>query len=123
MGCVSVIKLIEVCTKMADPRNETQATKRITRAIKEKYPDAWILKVHGGGYQSAGVPDLLVCVDGKLIGLEVKHRKPGESEEHARGRASALQLAEIEKLQRAGAVAAVVLNEEEALEEVARALQ
>lgn len=98
------------------PRNEKQLTNAIVRAVEERYPDAWILKVHGGGYQRTGVPDLLICVDGQLTALEVKHRKPGETEEHARGRASALQRAEIRRLRKAGAVADVVLSVEEALE-------
>lgn len=96
-------------------RNETQLVKAIERAIIKEYPNAWVLKVHGGGYQRVGVPDLLISVDGKLIGLEVKHQKASESEERARGRATAVQKKEIQDLRRSGARAEIVLSSEEAL--------
>lgn len=95
---------------------ETRLVRRIVTAIEDRYPDAWVRKVHGGPYQHAGIPDLLVCVNGKLVGLEVKHQKPGESEGHARGRATELQRAEIKAMYEAGAIAGVVLSVEEALE-------
>lgn len=105
---------------MAEPRNETQLTARIVAAIEREYPSAWVLKVHGNGYQRVGIPDLLVCVAGRLVGLEVKHQKPGESVEHLLGRVRAVQAAEIDKLRRAGATAAVVWTVEQALAEVAQ---
>ncbi len=33
---------------------------------------AWVYKVHGGPYSQQGIPDLLVCYQGKFLGLEVK---------------------------------------------------
>ncbi len=38
--------------------------------------DVWWLKVHGGPYQRAGVPDYLFCIGGRFGALEIKH--PGE---------------------------------------------
>lgn len=97
-------------------QRETRLVGRIADAIHKKYPDAWVFKVHGSPYQRAGVPDLLVVVNGVLAGLEVKDPKPGESQGRARGRATLLQLEEIRKLHAAGAIAGVVLTPEEALE-------
>lgn len=97
---------------------ETRLVNRIREAILAAHPEAWILKVHGGPTQTAGVPDLLVCVRGQLIGLEVKCPRPGETPDRARGRASRLQLAQLDKLRRAGAGAAVVLTPEEALQSI-----
>lgn len=37
----------------------------------------WVMKVHGGRYQRAGVPDLLACIYGRFVGIELK--KPGEA--------------------------------------------
>lgn len=31
---------------------------------------AW--KIHGGPYQTAGIPDIIACVNGRFVGLEVK---------------------------------------------------
>lgn len=97
-------------------RNETQLVAAITGSIAGRWPNAWSLKVHGGGFQRAGVPDLLVCVEGQLIALEVKHQKPGESEAAMLRRVSALQRRELRKLEEAGAVSAVVWTVEQALE-------
>lgn len=94
----------------------------IRKAIAERWPNVWFLKVAGGQYQNAGIPDLLVCIDGRLIALEAKAKRNGESEEHARNRATPLQRAELEKLTRAGAAAGVVLTVQEALDLVASAL-
>lgn len=95
--------------------NETTLTNSIRRAIKREFPDAWVFKVHGGPYQMAGVPDLLVVVDGYLVGLEVKHPKPGESIEHALGRTTEQQHAQMGAIRKAGGAAAVVTSVEGAL--------
>ena len=102
---------------------ETRLTNKIVNEIYARWPGVWLLKVHGGSYQRAGVPDLLVCVDGHLIGLEVKAQRPGESETHARERASVRQLAEISRLRDAGAAAEVVLTVEEAVSVIEKHLQ
>lgn len=98
---------------------ETLLVRRIRTAILDTYPGAWVMKVHGGPTQTAGIPDLLVCVEGHLIGLEVKCQRPGESVEAARSRATRLQEAQLDKLRAAGAGAAVVLSVEEALHVIA----
>lgn len=102
--------------------NETGLVKSITRTILATYPDAWTFKVHGNPMQRAGVPDILVAVEGRLIGLEVKFQRPGESREHALGRVSDLQWNEITKMRRAGCAADVVLTAEEALAVIREAL-
>lgn len=35
-------------------------------------PCGWFLKVWGGGYQQSGIPDLLLCVQGFFLAVEVK---------------------------------------------------
>ena len=102
---------------------EAALVKAIERAIRGKWPDAWTFKAVGHPYQLAGVPDLLVAVEGRLIALEVKWQSPGESKEHARGRATMLQLQEIEKLRRAGCGAEVVVSVEEAMAVVEKLLE
>lgn len=96
---------------------------KIRTAIRREYPEAWTLKVSGGPTQEAGVPDLLVCVRGRLIGLEVKCPAPGETDEHARGRATLLQLSQIARLRLAGAVAEVVIDPAEALAAIRKSLR
>ena len=38
-----------------------------------EYPiNGWFFKVWGGGFQRAGIPDILCCVQGQFIALELK---------------------------------------------------
>lgn len=90
--------------------------------IEKLYPGAYTVKIHGGSYQAAGIPDILVAIDGKIIGIEVKKQKAGESARHAYDRTTILQKAQIAKMRRAGAVAGVAITVEEALELVAMAV-
>jgi len=98
------------------PTTEAGLVQAIAKAIHTAYPDSWAFKVVGSPYQVAGIPDCLFCIRGLLIGLEVKHRKPGESREHALARATPQQLVQIMRINRAGGVAGVVLSVHEALE-------
>lgn len=52
----------------------TQPEARISRAILDALKAAGIFsfKVHGGPNQMAGLPDILACVEGIFVGLEVK---------------------------------------------------
>lgn len=52
----------------------TQPESRISRAILDylKRQRIFAFKVHGGPNQMAGLPDILACVDGIFVGLEVK---------------------------------------------------
>lgn len=99
----------------ASHRNETALVHAITRALRHAYPSIWVVKVHGGPYQAAGIPDLLCCIDGRLVALEAKHKKAGESEAHARGRTTPRQRRVLDDIRAAGGAAAVVLTVEEAL--------
>ena len=100
---------------------ETALVTKIVKAIKRLYPSAWTFKVVGHPYQESGVPDLLVCVDGLLIGMEVKHVKPRESEQHARERATPKQRLHIKWINEAGGMAGVVTSVSDALEMIERA--
>jgi len=95
--------------------NEAALVKQIQSRIKKEFPTAWVVKVVGNPYQVSGIPDLLVLHEGHLFAFEVKHQKIRESEEHARARASEIQLRTLEKIRKAGGVAAVVLSSEEVL--------
>lgn len=52
---------------------ETRLQRRIQKALREKYgKDIYLFKVHGGPTMPAGLPDLLCCIYGLYIGIEVK---------------------------------------------------
>lgn len=66
----------------------------------------WTMKVHGGPYQPAGIPDLMLVKDGRVIWMEVK--QPGKKPTPIQVR----RMAEIEE--QSGARCYVVTSREEA---------
>lgn len=64
-----------------------------------KSQNAWILKTWGGGMQRSGIPDLLCCVHGKFVAVEVKA---------TRGKPSELQLWNVKKIKESGGIAVVL---------------
>lgn len=74
----------------------------------------WWVKFHGNAFTRDGVPDLLCCVNGKFLAIEVK----GDG-----GEPSELQLHEIEEIKKAGGVALVSYPDDfEELKELIRGL-
>lgn len=72
------------------------------------------MKVHGGPYQIAGVPDLIGCVAGKFIALEVKMPNGGDPTE--------IQKIQISRIKKAGGYARAVRTPQEAVRAVQTAL-
>lgn len=38
----------------------------------EEPPIGWYTKIWGGGYQKAGIPDIIACIRGEFLTIEVK---------------------------------------------------
>lgn len=76
----------------------------------------WAFKVHGGPMQTAGVPDVIACAEGRFIALEVK--RPS-----TRSHVSELQRATLNDISWAEGVAAVVTSPSEALDVVDQVLK
>jgi hypothetical protein len=93
---------------------ESRLQRQIRKGLKAEV-GGWWRKIHGGPFQAAGIPDLLGCVEGHFIGLEVKH--PDQNAE-----VSELQLKNIREIRRNGGTAEVVESLEEALSFVREAL-
>lgn len=77
---------------------------RIRAYLKEK--GCWVLKTFSDGAQRSGVPDLLICHEGRFIAMEVKAvggRFPREEE---------LQPWNIRKINEAGGTAGVLIPRE-----------
>jgi predicted type IV restriction endonuclease len=69
---------------------------KMLRALRK---DIWWIKLHGGPMQEAGVPDLLVILDGAHFFFEIK--KPG-------AKATPLQQIQMDRINLAGGKALVV---------------
>lgn len=82
---------------------EAHIVKEIQRAVTRC--GGVCIKLHGGPFQEAGLPDLLVIINGAVTFLEVKT---------TRGRVSRLQELQIDRLRAAGAAVFVVRSLEEA---------
>jgi len=81
--------------------NESGVVEAIRKRIAAEWPTSATWKMHGSIYMETGIPDVLCCVEGRLIFLEVKHRKPGESEARAYGRTSVEQVRQIRRIRAA----------------------
>lgn len=66
--------------------------------------ECWHMKVHGSMYQKAGVPDILACINGRFIGIEVK--RPG-------GVVAPLQNYNVDEINKAGGAAFVAYSVED----------
>ena len=94
-------------SKMSGTPLEKTIVAAIMRALKAQGV-RWMVKTHGGLYQSAGLPDIIAIAPrtGRLLGVEVK--RPGR-------KATALQGATLGRIGKAGGVAGVAYSVEEAL--------
>ena len=77
---------------------EAELVRSIQRYLKT-LPRCFFWKEHGGMYGTAGIPDIIACVDGRFFGFEVKTQT---------GRPSPLQQATIRRINDAGGTALVV---------------
>ena len=101
---------------------ESGVVDAVRRRIAQVWPESVTWKMHGSVYREAGIPDVLCCVEGRLIFLEVKHQKPGESRGHALARTSVEQARQIRRVRAAGGGACTVLDADEAERAVREAL-
>ena len=85
------------------PRESSIATS-IMRELRRR--GAMVIKIHGDPYMPGGTPDLIGCASGRCFVLEVK--RPGE-------KPRALQVQQLEKWRKAGAVVGVVTSVREAV--------
>lgn len=86
---------------------ETRVVNAIRKALEDRYGSQgkWI-KLHGSAMQERGLPDVIGCLAGRFLAIEVK--VPGEA-------ATPLQAFRLEQFALAGATTAVVESVAEAL--------
>lgn len=84
--------------------NESEITKQIKEYLKT-IDGCFFWKEHGGQFGQAGLPDIIVCLGGRFIALEVKTEK---------GKTTVLQEITLRKIRKAGGTAEVVRSVEDA---------
>ena len=82
---------------------ESDIAKAILQYLRT-IPRCFCWKEHGGMYGTAGIPDIIACVDGRFFGFEVKT---------VDGKPTKLQEATIRNIRASGGTAAVVRSVEE----------
>ena len=82
---------------------ESDIVKAIMKYLKA-VPRCFAWKEHGGMYGTAGIPDIIACINGRFFGFEVKTES---------GKPTKLQEATIRKILAAGGTAVVVRSVDE----------
>lgn len=94
---------------------EKDIVEKIKKALGEKYPRAFVYKTHGSGFQRAGLPDLMGCIDGTMIAIEVK--QPGREDTLTR-----IQQVTLKQLHKAGAITFMTTSVEHTLKLISQGL-
>ena len=94
-----------------------QPESKLSRRIMEKLRanGYFVFKVHGSEFMMSGLPDLIVCAEGKFIGLETKLPS-------TRNNVSPRQSLVHSQIQHAGGHASVVCSPDEAVRRVEEVL-
>ena len=82
---------------MAEEKNFENKVKKYLSSI-----DAYYFKVWGGGYQQAGIPDVICCKNGIFIGIELKSTN---------GKATELQKYNIKQINKSGGIGIILFPE------------
>ena len=72
-----------------------------TKVIKhlKSLPKTWFFKVWGGGFQRSGIPDIIACVNGVFVAIELKAEV---------GKATELQMLNVRQINAAGGIAIIL---------------
>ncbi|MBP2026857.1 hypothetical protein J2Z35_000648 [Acetoanaerobium pronyense] len=77
---------------------EKQLQSKVIKFLKS-HPNIWFFKVWGGGFQKSGIPDIICCVNGYFIALELKSDA---------GKPTALQQMNIRQINAAGGIGVIL---------------
>lgn len=87
---------------------EGELQAKIMSWLKAHRHDIWSLKVVGNALQTTGVPDIILCKNGKFVGIELK-RPDGK------GRTREVQKAHLRRINNAGGIGVVIDDYDEFL--------
>lgn len=89
--------------RLLEQMKEADIVKAIMKYLKT-VPGCFCWKEHGGMYGTAGIPDIIACINGHFYGFEVKTES---------GKPTKLQEATIRKILASGGIALVVRSADE----------
>jgi len=79
------------------------------RKYLQRVLGAYVLKMHGSAFMSPGIPDLLCCLNGWFLGIEIKNEK---------GIVSAVQKVHINNIKKADGIAFVARSLKEVVDKL-----
>ncbi|WP_078682712.1 VRR-NUC domain-containing protein [Clostridium sp. USBA 49] len=77
---------------------EKQFQTKVIRYLKS-LPNTWFFKMWGGGFQRSGIPDLICCINGVFVAIELKEEK---------GKPTELQKLNIKNINAAGGIGIIL---------------
>lgn len=83
---------------------EARLSRAVQLALRQR--GAFVFKIHGNEYMMTGLPDLIVCYQGKFIGMELK--QSGQQP-------TRIQTLRLQQIQSAGGYCGIVHNVAEAI--------
>jgi Holliday junction resolvase len=95
---------------MATPESKVKAAVR--KALVEA--GVWYFSPAANGYGRAGIPDMIACINGHFVAIECKAGK---------GKTTALQERELQRISEAGGFAMVVSDDPESFREMANIIR
>jgi|TARA_Y100000310_G_scaffold65390_1_gene60870 hypothetical protein len=87
---------------------ESQRATEIVAKLNQ-WPDIWAVKYPGGAYGRTGVPDILLCHQGRFFGCELKTKDSGYEP-------TPIQEYQIEQIRVAGGVSGVVYSYDDVIQ-------
>lgn len=78
---------------------EREITNKILKWLRDN--EYYCEKIHGGGVQCSGIPDIIACIKGRFVGIEVKYGK---------NKASILQAYKLAQINKSGGIGLVVYS-------------
>ena len=83
---------------MTEKMTERDFQSKVLKFLKSQ-PKTWFFKVWGGGFQKSGIPDIICCINGWFIAVELKS---------STGRPTALQEMNIRQINAAGGIGVIL---------------
>lgn len=78
---------------------ENIVKRKITKWLKDTWPDIFIFKYPAGMFGSTGIADLIMSINGLFVAIEVKTPK---------GKVTKLQMKSLKEVQKSGGIAVLI---------------
>lgn len=94
-------------SRSSKPESESQIQSKILAMLKKR--NIWYAKIHQTGFSRNGIPDILICHQGKFLAMEIKTPERAKTQ-------TPLQKMEQLSIRRSGGVCEVVTSVQQAAE-------